>query len=689
MTVKSTPTQQPDSQLMPRIPAGAASDPIVRPSGVNEQSRARESGWRLARLGAAGVAGGLLATAMELVYFYAPGRSHVPAELPYTLLLAAAIYFALGLGAGLLLGLTRWLLIPSQLTGVTRRKLNVQISVAAIAFLGLTLTLGQLSESLNHIATPFRRHMFISVGAACTSAAWLAAYHLAASRLAKTTAHSIRPFYCALILSCALSSWATIEAFTDPRNQPFYFLSIIGALTLPFASFVFNFTARAKRTTVGLLLIGTATLSTQLYVGVRPQSVYVLRIARTLPGFLARSLASIGIPPTTLPLHNMVRKRFHEVTTAAPPSSHHTVSAPTQTSASRPNILLLTVDTLRRDRISDSTIAYRVSPNIERFKQRATHFTHAFTTAGSTIGALSSLMTGRREHLVGHLSSRPGAIAQLALTTETIAQRLRRGGYTTKAFLGGKLISYFPSFSLGFDSALETDVGRKEPLSARRIVDLLVDALDRADGPLFLWGHIMELHDVPKTRANLHESYNDVVMQIDAELSRLFDRLDRSPGMLVVFTSDHGEGLGEGRLVAHALCHALTIQVPLIVRFPGYSPRQSAATVSHLDIAATIVEGASLPANDLVGRNLRAVASSGINNQHALFELATYSEAALPSEVGIALFPWFYSYDMRLNLPVLINLSNDPAGVQNLAGTGLQEEETLRELLTKSYSTDS
>jgi arylsulfatase A-like enzyme len=249
------------------------------------------------------------------------------------------------------------------------------------------------------------------------------------------------------------------------------------------------------------------------------------------------------------------------------------------------------------------------------------------------------------------------------------------------------MMSHYPSIAMGFDQIHRAERQTGAPLSAEAVLELLTARLEEAPSPVFLWGHIMDVHDYFLRGADLPTYYDQTVREVDRQLGSAFERLDaseRGRRALIVVTSDHGEGLGEGRLVHHALCHPLILPIPLIVRFPGRPPAIIDTTVGHLDLAPTILEAAGLRMEGLPGRDLASVFQSRPwPADRAFFEESHYSNDVAVSEVGMVAFPWLYSYDARLGVPLLVNLASDPLGMHNLARQGRREEAVMRALVTE------
>jgi hypothetical protein len=653
---------------------------------------------------AAGVLAGLGATCAELLLFFAPGRGPVPPELGRVGLFSAAVYCSVGM----VLSIMAWsaylaalrffaLTVPREVLPVSSESLardqvvsvravfafRATVSLACLA--GLALSLGKLLNAMAPIPTPLRRALFMSLGSGLIAAGWLVAYQILLRRQRLIHLGLTRLFKPLLVGVCVAIAATAYAAWRAPFNQLAYGLLIAEAFVLPVGAMMVAsvFQKRSLNGTIvaaglGIVLLGG-------FHGPSAQSLYTLRVARSLPPVLLRELPKLGLAPELARLESRTLGLFQLdlLQRSRRPSTLAVPSGP------RPDIILLTIDTLRADRVLPAQ-GTSVMPNLRAFAQSATQYRRAFASAGATVQAMTQLMTGVREHTLTHLRAAPGATAQLDPTTITISRRLRKSGYWTEGIMGGGLKSYFPSLAIGFDQVRELDFNTRAPLHVDGVVTSLLQALDDAPAPAFLWGHVMDLHDFFRGAADLGPRYDQAARTIDVALGKFFRQLsqtERGRNAIVVVTSDHGEGLGEGRLVAHGFCHALILPVPLIVRFPG-APAGAVvdATVGHLDIAPTILHAAGLPTNDLHGRDLGTVSEARPwPLDRVFFEHAGYSAKVDVSEFGVVAYPWLYSYDVRLGVPSLIDLQSDPNGTRNLAARGQREENILRELLADSF----
>jgi len=301
--------------------------------------------------------------------------------------------------------------------------------------------------------------------------------------------------------------------------------------------------------------------------------------------------------------------------------------------STRPNILLVTVDTLRADRVGAG-----VAPAIDRLAASGTRFTSARTTAPMTLPAHATVHTGLLppEHGV-----RENGAGSLAPSHRTIAMLLKASGYRTAAFVGAFVLDRRFGLAQGFDTyddQIPRDPNATERLEAERPASAVIDraltwlrtpgpkgpGLQPNDSPVvpqspsppapfFLWVHLYDPHapytPPPEFAARAKTPYDGEVAYADSQLARLFDAL-RTSGVLdrtlVVFAGDHGEGLGDhGERTHGMLLYDSTLRVPLVFAAPGRAPSTVDEAVSLSEVAPTILRAAGVtPPPEMKGRNL-------------------------------------------------------------------------------------
>jgi arylsulfatase A-like enzyme/tetratricopeptide (TPR) repeat protein len=288
-------------------------------------------------------------------------------------------------------------------------------------------------------------------------------------------------------------------------------------------------------------------------------------------------------------------------------------TAPPSDAAGRP-IILVTVDTLRADRLGSYGSAKGLTPVLDRFAQGAARFTSAVTQVPLTLPAHATILTGLHP---GKHGVRTNDGFRLGPGVPMLAEALRGRGYATGAFVGGYPLRAAFGLARGFDR-YDDDFLRAAG-TVERPADEVVRAaaawIDQHQSqPFFAWLHLFDPHSpyappAPFAAAHADAPYDGEVAYTDAALGRLFDHLQRS-GLFsrtaILIVADHGESLGEhGERTHGTFLYDATVRVPLLVRLAGEAAARTVTVpVETADLAPTIaaIAGASLGAVD--GQNL-------------------------------------------------------------------------------------
>lgn len=271
--------------------------------------------------------------------------------------------------------------------------------------------------------------------------------------------------------------------------------------------------------------------------------------------------------------------------------------------SARPNVLLITIDTLRADRLRRG-----FTPSIDALAATGLRFDTARAAVPLTLPSHVTILTGTLPtvHGVRDNGNRytPGP--------PTLARLLHDAGYHTGAFVGAYVLNHAFGLNAGFDTyndRVHRDPALGAQLEAERkggeVADAALEWLYSAPAPFFLWVHFYDPHapyDPPaefRARAG-GSAYDGEVAYADAQVGRLIAALhDRglAPSTIVALAGDHGEGLGEHGEQSHGmLAYDSTLRVPLIVAAPGViSPAVVTENVSLADLAGTLLSIAHVP----------------------------------------------------------------------------------------------
>ena len=268
----------------------------------------------------------------------------------------------------------------------------------------------------------------------------------------------------------------------------------------------------------------------------------------------------------------------------------------------RTNLLLITIDTLRADRLSCYSGPYLKTPNFDSLAQLGTLFSRAFAHTPTTLASHANILLG-----VTPLSHGVRANAYFVVGQEmpTLPRYLKSYGYSTGAFVGGYPLD--SKFGLGrdFDTYDDDFAGlgyKKKSVLERKaeaVIDKAVGWLGIQKSPWFLWVHCYDPHDPyeppPPFKAQYEKQpYDGEVAYVDYSLGRLLSFLRENDGFdntLVILTGDHGESLGEhGELTHGCFAYNATLWVPLIIIVPGGKKGRVDHQVSHIDLFPTVCD---------------------------------------------------------------------------------------------------
>jgi len=354
----------------------------------------------------------------------------------------------------------------------------------------------------------------------------------------------------------------------------------------------------------------------------------------------------------------------------------------------RPNVLLVTIDTLRADHLGCYGRADALTPTLDGLAARGVRFETAVAHVPLTGPSHASVLTGVTP--LGHGFRDNGGFV-LPPRVQTAAGDFGGAGYRTAAFVSGfPLIRRF-GFDRGFDAYddhLPKGNDPRRALHVERFADATTDAVlrwlearDAQPGrrPFFLWVHYYDPHAPYEPPGELAtrfrtEPYDGEVAFVDAQLARLLGKLSEkgeSARTLLLVTSDHGEGLGEHGEVSHGLfLYDATLKVPFLVAGPGVAKGRVAPTVARgIDVLPTLLDLAGLPRRpEIEGRSLRPAIEG-----REMSDAPAYAETLYPlRELGWApLFAWRSSTYKMIEAPrlELYDLGRDPAETRNRAAS--------------------
>lgn len=358
------------------------------------------------------------------------------------------------------------------------------------------------------------------------------------------------------------------------------------------------------------------------------------------------------------------------------------------------NVLLVTIDTLRADRLGTYGSRAGLTPTLDALATRGVRFARAWSHAPVTLPAHASILTGL---LPPNHGVRNNGSFRLGPQPATLAECLGRAGYRTGAFVGAFVLDTRFGLNRGFDEyddRYDAGLASGNFHFAERTADHVLQAATRwitapasGDGrPWFAWVHLFDPHAPYRAPAAFAHGgrapYDAEVAWTDSALGTALNELAGRGQMdrtLVVATADHGESLGDHGETTHGLfAYDATLRVPLIFSAPGLGPLVVSTPARHADILPTILELLRIEAPaGLDGRSLRADIDDAapVDGPPIYFEAldANLTRGWAPLR-GVVDDTWKY---IDLPEPELYNLDADPDEHTNLVA---REPQRVREL---------
>jgi arylsulfatase A-like enzyme/Tfp pilus assembly protein PilF len=311
----------------------------------------------------------------------------------------------------------------------------------------------------------------------------------------------------------------------------------------------------------------------------------------------------------------------------------------------RPNLVLVTIDTLRPDHLHCYGYDQIQTPNIDSLASQGFRFTQAFTPIPITLPSHSVMLTGTYPMMSGMHDFSGNVLSPAQPTLGTV---LKAQGYDTGAVIAAAVLDRRFGLNRGFDfyydhfdfsRLAETNLDLMER-PASQVVDQALSWLARPrTKPFFLWIHLYDPHHPYKPPAPFNETYKSTlydgeIAYADSQLGRVLDYLKKRTlydRTLIVLAGDHGEGLGEHGEQTHGFfIYNSTLHVPLIIKplvGAKISSKLVATQVSLVDLMPTTLGLVNVPVpNQVQGKNLAKALQQGTDAAGS----SLYSETYLP-----------------------------------------------------------
>jgi choline-sulfatase len=360
-------------------------------------------------------------------------------------------------------------------------------------------------------------------------------------------------------------------------------------------------------------------------------------------------------------------------------------------------VIIISIDTLRADRLSIYGGGRARTPQIDRLAGEGVIFENAYAHSPQTLPSHTSILSGQ-------LPFEHGVRDNIGFTVRpdqrSLQHLLKDAGYATGAFVSSYVLRRQTGFGAGFDRfddelpavSAETPLGSVQRPGTETVARAVRWIDEQAGGRFFLFAHIYEPHTpyAPPPRFPTADRYDGEIEFSDEIVGGLLEHLRRTglyDGATIVLLSDHGEGLGDHGEAEHGIfLYRETIRVPLVIKLPRGTGagRRVPAPVQHLDLVPTILDLLQLgDRGPWSGRSLLPA----IRGDGALAAATIYSESLSPRYH----FGWSELYALsderyrfiRAPRDELYDLTRDPAELTSIAADRDQVRTAMRGALER------
>ncbi len=395
----------------------------------------------------------------------------------------------------------------------------------------------------------------------------------------------------------------------------------------------------------------------------------------------------------------------------APPSGHKSVPhrSGAAVDSTHPNIILITLDTTRADRMGFLGSKLGLTPNLDEVAKHGVAFSRAYAHVPITTASHTTILTGTYPQF-----NRVNDFGiPLSPRLPYLPDLLHAKGYHTGAFVGSLILDPMDGTAPGFDRGFDVyDAGfhlRRHGMDRYKSVERRADEVvnhalswlsQLPNGPFFLWLHLYDAHDPyeppePYKTRYASQLYNGEIAYADAAVGKLMNEI-RKHGLydetMIAVMADHGESLGAHGENTHGIfLYDETLHVPLLIKLPASrsAGKKVDARVRLVDVAPTILQEAGLTVpKEMQGESLssmmpaaNAPAHSGASKPEPQDERPAYAETDYPHRA----FGWSslralrtgkYLY-IRAPERELYNQPVDPEALHNEANSAKAVADTI------------
>lgn len=393
-----------------------------------------------------------------------------------------------------------------------------------------------------------------------------------------------------------------------------------------------------------------------------------------------------------------------------------------------PNIVLISIDSLRADHLHSYGYPRNTSPNLDAVAAQGAAFETVISPTSWTLPAHMTLMTSLDPEAHGVITNR----LRLDRGIDTLPQQLQRSGYATAGFVSATYLDGLYGFSRGFDEyddyTMLHAAGAKSrsAVTSQQLAQHAVDYLQRRSSakdrrPFFLFLHFFDVHydyNPPPPYAQMFDAayaghvtgnvdsvrqgmpsrdlnhvvalYDGEIAWVDANIGKILSSL-RTLGYddntIVAITADHGEEfLEHGQAAHYKTLYDEVLRVPLVIRYPGHvAPgRKVQGQVRLMDVAPTLLSLAGFPSahprRGSEGRSLACLLTSPLQRRAPNFPAFGDLRGEMASvRTGDAKL----IRNLRTNKEEYYDLDHDPGERKNIDAISQRERDQLRVILTR------
>jgi choline-sulfatase len=377
----------------------------------------------------------------------------------------------------------------------------------------------------------------------------------------------------------------------------------------------------------------------------------------------------------------------------------HNASVVEPVGGARPDIVLVTLDSVRADHTSAYGYDQATTPKLAALAEKGVRFEHAYAAGAEPQRAIAPILTGK--YLADTRRDKREWPTLLA-GNDLLAERLKRGGYRTAAVTSFTWLSQERGFAQGFDyfkpvfEGVHPEREVTGPLAVKAALAVWKE-LAADPHPIFLWVHLFDAHERYLEHPGLRfkgrtAAYDGEVAFVDQQLGELMAAIGGGPRgghVAWIVHGSQGEGFDEHDFHGHSGdVYDEALRVPLVIALPDGKPagpgvwgsppsrpaRYETAAVSVLDVAPTVADLAGVPGDGMAGVSLAAVARGDLSRPHGPVYARGQRRVAL-IEWPLKLMVLERKKSDRL---FLFDLGADPGEKEDLSRTRMADVERLQ-----------